>query len=103
MKRTREDSYQPKNRESLGQICDYLWSTIAPNDKITLQNNQELRVFEAKTPYEECEFICEDIKRRVMAGESYRDFAIISRNADKYEGILDHALSGAKIPAFRSY
>ena len=103
LKRTRDDSYQQKNRESLGQICDYLWSTIVPNDNITLQNDQEMRIFEAKTPYEECAFICEDIKRRVMEGESYRDFAIIARNADKYEGILDHALSGAKIPAFTSY
>ena len=57
LKRTREDSYQPKNRESLGEICNYFWSTIAPNDNITLQNDQELRIFEAKTPYEECAFI----------------------------------------------
>ncbi len=103
LKRTREDGCQPKNRESLGEICSYLWSTIAPNDNITLQNDQELRIFEAKTPYDECAFICEDIKRRVMAGASYRDFAIIARNADKYDGILDYALSGAKIPAFTSY
>lgn len=103
LKRTREDGCQPKNRESLGEICSYLWSTIAPNDNITLQNDQELRIFEAKTPYDECVFICEDIKRRVMAGASYRDFAIIARNADKYDGILDCALTGAKIPAFTSY
>jgi ATP-dependent helicase/nuclease subunit B len=62
-----------------------------------------LRIFEAKTPYEECAFVCEDIRRRVMEGDSYSDFVIVSRQAESYLGILDCALDTAGIPSFTSY
>ena len=99
----REEGVGKKSKEALSEICLHLWSTIKPNDKISLQNNEDLRIFEAKTPYEECAFVCEDIKRRVMCGASYSDFAILPRSAEGYSGILDHALSSSSIPAFTSY
>ena len=52
--------------------------------------------------YEEVRFVAADIKRRVMAGARYRDFAIIARDTDRYLGILDAALEGAGIPYFIS-
>ena len=52
--------------------------------------------------YEEVRMIASDIKRRVMAGARYRDFAIVARDTDPYLGILDAALEGAKIPYFIS-
>lgn len=52
--------------------------------------------------YEEVRFVAADIKRRVMAGARYRDFAVITRDTDRYLGILDAALEGAKIPFFIS-
>ena len=103
IKLAREEGHGRKSKESLSLICDLLWSTITPNDNISLQNPEDLRIFEAKNPYEECMFVCEDIRRRVMNGARYSDFAIVARGVDKYEGILDTALSGAKIPAFTSY
>ena len=102
IKLTREEGYSKKRNESLDEICDLLWSTTKPNDNITLQNSDDLRVFEAANPYEECAFVCEDIKRRVMLGASYSDFAIVARGIDGYRGILDGALADAKIPAFIS-
>ena len=103
IKLLREERPSKKSDNALDEICSLLWSTIKPNDNITLQNSENLRIFEAKTPYEECSFICEDIKRRVIHGASYSDFAIIPRSTDKYNGILDRALSETKIPAFTSY
>ena len=102
IKLAREEGFGQKRKESLDEICRLLWSTSKPKDNITLQNNEDLRIFEANTPYDECAFVCEDIKRRVMGGASYSDFAIVSRGADKYRGILDAALFDAKIPAFTS-
>lgn len=99
----REEGNGPRSDESLAEISRYLWSAITPNDNITLQNNDILRIFEAKTPYEECAFVCEDIRRRVMGGDSYSDFAIVSRQAESYLGILDCALDTAGIPSFTSY
>ena len=103
IKLSREERLSKKRDEALEEICALLWSTIKPDDNISLQNNDSLRIFEAKTPYDECSFVCEDIKRRIMEGDSYFDFAIVSRSADKYNGILDKALADAKIPFFSSY
>lgn len=98
----REEGFASRRVEALDDICGLLWSTITPNDNITLQNKDDLRIFEAETPYDECSFVCEDIKRRVINGASYSDFAIIARSAQTYRGILDTALSDAGIPAFTS-
>lgn len=102
VKLSREEGFLQNRKEALDEICRLLWSTIKPNDNITLQNKDDLRIFEANTPYDECAFVCEDIKRRVMDGASYSDFAIVARSADSYRGILDGALKDAKIPAFTS-
>ncbi len=84
----------------LSQCCDLLWRT---SGKIC-ENMEEdaLRIFEASTPYEEAAFIAADIRKRVECGDRYRDFAIIARQADNYHGIIDSALSDAKIPYFIS-
>ena len=101
IKLSREEGMGRSN-ESLDEICRLLWSTIKPKDNITLQNADDLRIFEANTPYDECAFICEDINRRVMQGASYSDFAIVSREGEKYRGILDSTLADSGIPAFTS-
>ena len=103
VKLLRKEGHGIKNKEELSEICLSLWSAIKPNDNISLQNKDDLRIFEAKTPYDECSFVCEDIKRRVIDGASFFDFAIVARDAQKYGGILDHALDMSGIPAFTSY
>lgn len=102
IKLVREEGYRKERKEAFDEICHLLWLTNKPNDNISLQNNDDLRIFEANTPYDECAFVCEDIRRRVMDGASYSDFAIIARSAENYRGILDGAISDAKIPAFTS-
>ena len=103
VKLSREEGNGAKSPKSLREICSRLWTNIPINDNITLQNKDILRIFEAKTPYEECEFVCDDILRRVMGGASYSDFAIVARDVDRFSGILNTALDRAKIPAFTSY
>lgn len=95
-----EDGRRNTKSEALSLISDLLWQTNKSFDNISLQNPEEIRIFEARTPFDECEFIASDIKRRVMAGARYSDFAIVARSADKYEGILDIALKKADIPYF---
>ena len=98
------DKNRNKNAEnSLKKICQNLWLPFLPKEKISIEKEEDLRIFEADDPYRECSFVCEDIKRRVMEGAAYSDFAVIARNVEKYEGILDTALASAKIPAFTSY
>ncbi len=68
-----------------------------------MPESEALRVIEARDPFDECSFISADIRRRVMDGARFSDFAIIARNAEKYAGILDTALRDYGIPYFASY
>lgn len=80
-----------------------LWRSEGEIDNDSLQNRDIIRVFEAHTPFDECDFLCADIKRRVMAGASYSDFAVIARSPEEYLGVLDVALEKSGIPHFMSH
>ncbi len=87
-------------KDSISLLISRIWRKSDIFDNITLQNAEEIRVFEASTPFEECSFVASDIKRRVMGGCSFKDFAVIARSEDAYSGILDKALSLNGIPCF---
>ncbi len=86
--------------ESIAELADYLWQS-GTNVKIETASD-EIRIFEATTTFEECDFIAADIKARIIRGAKYSDFAIIMRNTEKYDGLLDTALARAGIPIFSS-
>ena len=87
----------------LSEVCDLLWRNFGKIDNDSLQNiDDKIRVFEASDPYEEVNFAASDIKRRVMLGESYKNFAIVVRDSEKYAGILDAVFEAADIPCFIS-
>ena len=67
------------------------------------EEGEAIRIFEAKTPFDECDFLASDIKHRVLSGARYSDFAIVARDAERYSGILDTALRDYAIPFFASY
>jgi len=88
--------------QAIDEIAELIWSKTLQYDNITLQNSDEVRIFEASTPFDECAFVAADIKRKVMLGASFCDFAIIARDLSPYLGILDSALAAEGIPAFIS-
>ena len=88
--------------ENIYEICRYLWRKTPVNENIYLQNPDEVRIFEASDPYTECDFIISDIRRRVMLGASYSDFAVIAGDISRYAGILDVSAKGALVPLFIS-
>ncbi len=102
-KQIRDIGYDSKRPTILNEIMRLMWRTDGEIDNDSLQKSDSVRIFEAHTPFDECDFICSDIKRRVMAGESYSDFAIISRSPDEYIGVLDVALEKSNIPYFTSH
>lgn len=83
-------------------LTDNIWRYNAKIDNNYLQNNGSVRIFASKTPYEMCDFVAADIKRRVFHGEKYSDFAIVARQADAYTGLLDLSLKKYGISAFMS-
>ena len=87
-------------------ITPLLFSTSGECCEDALRNittgGGRVRIFEAQTPFDECDFIAADIKRRVISGERYSDIAIVTRNIDAYCDILDNALKLAGVPHFIS-
>ena len=100
------DAKDPDFIPVISEISELVWRNEGVIDNDSLQflkyNEGTVRIFEASNPFEECDFIASDIKRRVMLGESYRDFAIIARELESYSGILDTSLEKAGVPHFFS-
>lgn len=62
----------------------------------------DILLIDAADPYAAADFVAADIRRRVMDGARYRDFAVVARSADSYVGILDDALEKCEIPYYMS-
>lgn len=61
-----------------------------------------VRLIKCRNVYEEAECVAGEISRLVRGGMRYRDIAVIARNAQSYDGIIDSALERADIPFFMS-
>ena len=99
----RPDSRDESQNPVISEVGDLLWQRFGKADGENVESFKDaIRIFEAEDPYEEADFICQDIKRRVMAGERYRDFAVVMRDGEMYGGIIDEAFSNSGIPYFMS-
>ena len=94
-----EENIAPK---SLKYIADNIWRSNPENDNKDLRITDEIRIMLADDPYDECDFVASDIKRKIMAGAHYSDFAVIARDINDYDGIVDGAFADAKIPLYIS-
>lgn len=73
-----------------------------------LWNYKDNAVFEGKTDrirtvkcdnaYDEAEFTASDILEKIRQGSRYRDFAVIARDIERYNGIIDAVFSKYGIP-----
>ena len=95
-----------KDEGIIQKLSSLLWQPCHSKDPQILdtlkENPDKIRIFSANTPFDECDFVAADIKRRVMSGATYKDIAIVARNADSYVGILDTSLKREGIPHFIS-
>ena len=98
------DTNRMIKNDALLLLSKYLWVQNVKFDKESLQNlGDGLRIFSARTPYEECSFVANDIARRVReTGAKYSDFAIVARDIDIYKESLSSALRESGIAAFIS-
>ncbi len=76
-----------------------IWDFSAPPYNGDCEN---IRLFNSHDIYTECEFIARDIHKRVREGGRYRDFAVIVRNLEAYDGVLDALFEKFGIPHFLS-
>ena len=105
-KLAKPDTHNQKFAPVLAEIAELLWRTdgVIDNDSVQIlsNNTDTLRIFEAITPFDECDFVATDIKLRVLNGASFSDFAVIARNIDSYAGIIDTAFTKSGVPLFMS-
>ena len=105
-KLTKPDAHDQSFEPALTEITDLLWRTEGSIDNDSVQKllnrSDILRIFEAVTPFDECDFVATDIKLRVMNGANFSDFAVIARSIDSYAGILDTAFAKSGVPLFMS-
>ena len=99
----RKSSTKQGQNEHLMEAVNLLWRNFGKIDNFNSHDaKSSLKIFEAADPYEASMFIASDIKRQVMAGARYSDFAIIARDSARYSGIIDSYLADANIPCFIS-
>ncbi len=87
----------------LSYLTQRMWNALgAPPFSSEEKEDEPLILAHAADPYRAAEFVAADIRRRVMNGARYRDFAIVAHDAKSYAGILDDALASSEIPFYMS-
>ncbi len=87
---------------TLTNAAKLLWHSSGALPCTEDEPGEAVRIFRAKDSYREADFIASDIKRRVMLGASYSDFAILTRDIEKYSHIIKSSLDNTGIDAFLS-
>ncbi len=96
------DGQNTTSSEFLAGVLPLLWKKTTNYENISLQYDGSLHCYRGRTPKESADFIAADIRSKVQKGIRYRDIAVVVRDAGSYAGILDTALTDAKIPVFFS-
>lgn len=80
---------------ALRHLQDNLWVMGSTQ---TADAGDDLAVFACDNPFDEAEAIALDICKYIRGGGRYRDITIITRDVERYHGILDAALQNYGIP-----
>ena len=74
---------------------------LLPLSTSYLSDGDSVRIFEAGSPFEECEHAAAYIRRTVReTGARWRDFAVVARSMDGYAAPLQMAMERYEIPIF---
>ncbi|MDD6799100.1 MAG: PD-(D/E)XK nuclease family protein [Firmicutes bacterium] len=62
------------------------------------QPNEAIRIIECENIYSEADAVACDIMKKLREGARCRDIAVVARDADSWNGVIDSALERLKIP-----
>lgn len=88
--------------EELRFLEKNLWSLDLSKGDCFLEESPSVKLYQCQSLFSECEAVAADICRKVREGASWRDFSVITRGIDRYEGVLDVILEKYGIPHFMS-
>ncbi len=80
---------------ALRHLQTHLWSMERTQ---TAEAGDDISLFACDNPFDEAEAVALDICKYIREGGRYRDITIITRDTDRYQGILDAALQNHGIP-----
>lgn len=87
----------------LSYISCNLWEMTAESaSSSSIDEDSSIALYRAADIYDECEYAAVLIRELAEQGYSYKEIAIIARDADKYRGIIEPALENMDIPYFVS-
>ena len=84
----------------LSYLSSGLWEMTCSSPEIADDNS--ITLYRAADIYDECEYAAVLVRELIEKGYRYNEIAIIARNADKYNGIIEPALENLDIPFFIS-
>ena len=103
VKISRPTAISQKSNQAIIRTSELLFTNDGALDtEIAKAAPLSIKMYEGDTPFEVCDFVCADIKRRICEGAKYSDFAIVVRSLNTYLGVIDDAMDVAKIPYFMS-
>lgn len=76
----------------------HLWSLDLTEEQAYKNDVSSIAFFECSDLFEECEATAADILKKVQKGASWRDFAVVSRGIERYDGIFDVVFDKYNIP-----
>lgn len=85
-----------------GIICDKLFDFSYNPTKENAKWQKNVRLVSCEDRFAQAELIACSILSKVRRGARFKDFAVITRNADRYEGVLDVVFEKYGIPLFMS-
>ncbi len=95
-----------RNRRTASQELAFLesslWSLDLTESDACTSDTPPLKLVSCPDLFSECEAAATDICRLVREGASWRDFSVITRGVDRYNGILDVIFEKYGIPHFTS-
>lgn len=80
---------------ALIHLQTHLW---AMGSTTSADAGNDIALFSCDNPFDEAAAVALDICRYIRAGGKYRDITVITRDAERYDGILDMALQSYGIP-----
>ncbi len=98
---TLTENHRAKARE-LRFIEENLWSLSKDGESVFHGEAHAVCAIECGSLFAECEAVATDICRRVREGAKWRNFAVLTRSIERYDGILDVILEKYGIPHFTS-
>ena len=95
------ENYRTKS-DTLKLLGKHIWSFGKTDMEKPGESCGDVILYSCNNEYEEADAVAMTVLRLVSEGMRYRDIAVLARNAEDYQGIIDVALEKAGIPYFMS-